>query len=127
MPASTLSGRSVALLRVNLDDYTSEGRSISHGNYTTTNWPSAILGFRDEVPDLVPDFASSYDHYENFPDRFETGYRLQLEAFFAALREGRTPTPGPQDALKTIRLAVAATKSWHEKRSVKDKWSPLAQ
>jgi hypothetical protein len=37
MPASTLSGRSVALLRVNLDDYTSEGRSISHGNYTRTN------------------------------------------------------------------------------------------
>jgi hypothetical protein len=36
MPASTLSGRSVALLRVNLDDYTSEGRSISHGNYTRT-------------------------------------------------------------------------------------------
>ena len=34
MPASTLSGRSVALLRVNLGDYTSEGQSISHGNCT---------------------------------------------------------------------------------------------
>jgi myo-inositol 2-dehydrogenase/D-chiro-inositol 1-dehydrogenase len=60
-----------------------------------------------EAPQKTPllfakDFASSYDHYENFPDRFETGYRLQLEAFFAALREGRTPTPwaarGPGDA-----------------------------
>src|SRR6202043_2523788 len=38
MPASTLSGRSVALLRVNLDDYTSEGRSISNGNYTRTDF-----------------------------------------------------------------------------------------
>ncbi len=34
MPASTLSGRSVALLRVNLGNYTSQGRSISHGNCT---------------------------------------------------------------------------------------------
>ena len=76
-----------------------------------------------EAPQKTPllfakDFASSHDHYENFPDRFETGYRLQLEAFFAALREGRTPTPGPEDALETLRLAVAATKSWHEKRPV---------
>ena len=37
----------------------------------------------------------------------------------AALREGRTPTPGPEDALETLRLAVAATKSWREKRPVK--------
>jgi myo-inositol 2-dehydrogenase / D-chiro-inositol 1-dehydrogenase len=77
-----------------------------------------------EAPQKTPllfakDFASSHDHYENFPDRFEAGYRLQLEAFFAALREGRTPTPGAEDALETLRLAVAATKSWHEKRPVK--------
>ena len=77
-----------------------------------------------EAPQKTPllfakDFASSHDHYENFPDRFEAGYRLQLEAFFAALREGRTPTPGPEDALETLRLAVAATKSWREKRPVK--------
>jgi myo-inositol 2-dehydrogenase/D-chiro-inositol 1-dehydrogenase len=77
-----------------------------------------------EAPQKTPllfakDFASSHDHYENFPDRFEAGYRLQLEAFFAALREGRTPTPGPEDALETLRMAVAATKSWREKRPVK--------
>jgi myo-inositol 2-dehydrogenase / D-chiro-inositol 1-dehydrogenase len=44
---------------------------------------------------------------------------LQLEAFFAALREGRNPTPGPEGALETLRLAVAATRSWREKRPVK--------
>ena len=33
-----------------------------------------------------------------FPDRSELGYRLEVEAFFAALREGRTPTAGPEDA-----------------------------
>jgi myo-inositol 2-dehydrogenase/D-chiro-inositol 1-dehydrogenase len=77
-----------------------------------------------EAPQKTPvlfakDFASSHDHYENFPDRFEAGYRLQLEAFFQALREGKTPTPGPEDALETLRLAIAATKSWREKRPVK--------
>jgi myo-inositol 2-dehydrogenase / D-chiro-inositol 1-dehydrogenase len=77
-----------------------------------------------EAPQKTPllfakDFASSFDHYENFPDRFEEGYRLELEAFFSALREGRTPTPGPEDALESLRLALAVTKSWREKRPVK--------
>jgi myo-inositol 2-dehydrogenase/D-chiro-inositol 1-dehydrogenase len=77
-----------------------------------------------EAPQKTPllfarDFGSSFDHYENFPDRFEVGYRLQLEAFFESLRKGTTPTPGPEDALETLRLAVAVTKSWKEKRPVK--------
>jgi myo-inositol 2-dehydrogenase/D-chiro-inositol 1-dehydrogenase len=76
-----------------------------------------------EAPQKTPllfakDFASSFDHYENFPDRFEIAYRLQLEAFFDALRGSRTPTPGPEDALETLRLAVAVTKSWKERRPV---------
>lgn len=77
-----------------------------------------------EAPQKTPllfakDFGSTFDHYENFPDRFEIGYRLELEAFFQALREGKTPSPGPEDALETLRLAVATTKSWREKRPVK--------
>jgi len=32
-------------------------------------------------------------------------------AFFTALREGRQTSPGPQDALETFRLALAAAKS----------------
>ncbi|MGH2408101.1 MAG: Gfo/Idh/MocA family oxidoreductase [Candidatus Limnocylindrales bacterium] len=59
------------------------------------------------------------DHFENFPDRFEVAFRRELEAFFAALGEGRTPTPGPTDALETLRLALAATRSWQEGRSVR--------
>jgi myo-inositol 2-dehydrogenase/D-chiro-inositol 1-dehydrogenase len=65
------------------------------------------------------DFAASFDHFENFPDRFAEGYRLELEAFFQALQNGQTPTPGPEDALETLRLAIAATRSWREKRPVK--------
>lgn len=77
-----------------------------------------------EAPQKTPllfakDFGSSFDHFENFPDRFELGYRYELEAFFAALREGRAPEPGPEDALETLRLGLAATRSWRERRPVK--------
>ncbi len=77
-----------------------------------------------EAPQKTPmtfakNFASTFDHYENFPDRFEAAYRLELEAFFRALREGSQPAPGPLDALETLRLALAATRSWRERRPVK--------
>ena len=77
-----------------------------------------------EAPQKTPllfakDFGSSFDHFENFPDRFELGYRFELEAFFNALREGRAPEPGPEDALETLRLGLAATRSWRERRPVK--------
>lgn len=64
-------------------------------------------------------FGFEADHYENFPDRFEVAYRLELEAFFRTLGEGGTPTPGPDDALETLRLAVAARRSWLEGRPIK--------
>jgi myo-inositol 2-dehydrogenase / D-chiro-inositol 1-dehydrogenase len=77
-----------------------------------------------EAPQKTPlvfakDFGSSFDHFENFPDRFQLAYRFELESFFAALLEGRKPSPGPEDALETLRLALAAKKSWVENRPVK--------
>ena len=77
-----------------------------------------------EAPQKTPivfatDFQSSFNHFENFPDRFEAAYRLELEAFFRALKENRVPSPGPEDALETLRLAIAVTKSWRERRPVK--------
>ena len=60
------------------------------------------------------EFGFEADRYANFPDRFEVAYRRELEAFFEALGDGRTPTPGPTDALETLRLAVAVTRSWRE-------------
>jgi myo-inositol 2-dehydrogenase/D-chiro-inositol 1-dehydrogenase len=65
------------------------------------------------------DFGYQGDHFENFPDRFEAAYRLELEAFFDALRAGRKPEPGPEDALRTLQLALAVTRSWREGRSVR--------
>jgi myo-inositol 2-dehydrogenase/D-chiro-inositol 1-dehydrogenase len=64
-------------------------------------------------------FGWEGDLHENFPDRFGDAYRLELEAFFADLAAGRTPRPGPDDALETLRLAVACTRSWREGRPVR--------
>jgi len=60
-----------------------------------------------------------HDLYGDFFDRFEVAYRRELEAFFEDLVAGRTPLPGPDDALETLRLAVACTRSWRENRPVK--------
>jgi len=64
-------------------------------------------------------FGFEGDHFENFPDRFEVAFRLELEAFFRALAAGAAPSPGPEDALETLRLAVAATRSWREGHPVR--------
>jgi myo-inositol 2-dehydrogenase / D-chiro-inositol 1-dehydrogenase len=77
-----------------------------------------------EAPQKTPvlfakDFQSTFDHFENFPDRFEAAYRLELRAFFDAIRSGQKPSPGPVDALETLRLALAVKRSWLENRPVK--------
>jgi myo-inositol 2-dehydrogenase/D-chiro-inositol 1-dehydrogenase len=64
-------------------------------------------------------FAAEGDLYESFPDRFEVAYRRELEVFFEDLAAGRTPAPGPDDALETLRLAVATTRSWREGRPIR--------
>ena len=64
-------------------------------------------------------FGFEADHHENFPDRFEVAYRAEFEAFFRTLADGGTPTPGPEDALETLRLALAAKQSWQERRPVR--------
>jgi myo-inositol 2-dehydrogenase/D-chiro-inositol 1-dehydrogenase len=63
--------------------------------------------------------AHEGDLYQDFWDRFEVAYRRELEVFFADLAAGRTPRPGPDDALETLRLGVACTRSWREGRPVR--------
>lgn len=62
--------------------------------------------------------ANETDRYLDFHDRFADAYRRELEAFLEDLAAGRMPSPGPEDALETQRLAVAATRSWREGRPV---------
>ena len=65
------------------------------------------------------DFGWEGDLYESFPDRFADGYRRELEAFFENLGAGKPVGPGPDDALETLRLAVACTRSWRENRPIR--------
>jgi myo-inositol 2-dehydrogenase/D-chiro-inositol 1-dehydrogenase len=59
------------------------------------------------------------DHYFFFMDRFAQAYRLELEAFFQALDQGYPPEPGPQEAIASLELALAATESLRRGRAVR--------
>jgi myo-inositol 2-dehydrogenase/D-chiro-inositol 1-dehydrogenase len=61
----------------------------------------------------------SLDHYHFFMDRFGPAFRAELEACFDAVRNGTPPSPGPGDALESLKIALAATISLKEKRAVK--------
>jgi len=63
--------------------------------------------------------AHEHDLFTDFADRFEVAYRRELEVFFANLGAGKPVGPGPDDALETLRLAVACTRSWREGRPVR--------
>ncbi|HEY0789739.1 MAG TPA: inositol 2-dehydrogenase [Chthoniobacterales bacterium] len=59
------------------------------------------------------------DHYHFFMDRFGPAFRAELNAFFNAVATGTSPSPGVQDAVDSLKVAVAATRSWKENRPVK--------
>ncbi|MEZ4632666.1 MAG: inositol 2-dehydrogenase [Deinococcales bacterium] len=58
------------------------------------------------------------DYFYYFMQRFDDAYRQEVQAFVDALNKGETTKPGTQDAIESLRVAVAATKSLHEGRSV---------
>jgi myo-inositol 2-dehydrogenase/D-chiro-inositol 1-dehydrogenase len=65
------------------------------------------------------DLGYAGTHFESFPDRFEAAYRAELAYFFACLRASELPEPGVRDALESLRVALAATKSLKDGRPVK--------
>jgi myo-inositol 2-dehydrogenase / D-chiro-inositol 1-dehydrogenase len=70
-------------------------------------------------PGSQKDGKLEQDHFHFFMDRFKDAYRLEIEAFFHCLETGTSPTPGPFDALESLRLGVAATRSLREGRPIK--------
>jgi myo-inositol 2-dehydrogenase/D-chiro-inositol 1-dehydrogenase len=62
---------------------------------------------------------SELDHFAGFEDRFADAYKAELNAFVEALAQGAVPAPGPDDALETMRVALAARDSWHRGRPVR--------
>jgi myo-inositol 2-dehydrogenase/D-chiro-inositol 1-dehydrogenase len=59
------------------------------------------------------------DHFHFFMDRFAPAFRDELQAFFDSVANGTPPSPGPVDALESLRIAIAATRSLKENRAVK--------
>lgn len=66
-----------------------------------------------------PEREVRVDHYHSFMDRFREAYRQELRAFAQGVLDGRPLSPGPKDALESLRLALAGTKSLREGRPVK--------
>ena len=58
------------------------------------------------------------DYVYYFLERFRDAYRAEVQAFVDAVKAGQAPTPGAEDALEALRLALAATKSLKENRPV---------
>ena len=103
---------------------TETSRRSNWGYDIRTEVAGAIGKVIVEAPQKTPllfarEFSSTFDHFENFPDRFEKAYQLQLQSFFKDLQDSKRPSPGPEDALETLRLAIAVTTSWKERRPVK--------
>jgi inositol 2-dehydrogenase len=59
------------------------------------------------------------DFFDHFLDRFRDAYRRELQAFVDAVLAGEQPAPGARDAIETLRVADAATRSLHEGRPVR--------
>lgn len=53
----------------------------------------------------------SADFVYYFIERFREAYVREVQAFVDAVREGRRPEPGTRDAVESLRVAVAATRS----------------
>ena len=58
------------------------------------------------------------DYYYYFMQRFDDAYRQEVQAFVDALLADEPIQPGTQDAIESLRVAIAATKSLRESRPV---------
>jgi len=74
------------------------GKLVSEAERATNLWRYGQGGIRGD-----------YVYY--FLERFRDAYLVEVQAFVAALRSGEAPTPGPEDAIGSLRVAVAARES----------------
>jgi myo-inositol 2-dehydrogenase / D-chiro-inositol 1-dehydrogenase len=56
--------------------------------------------------------------WPGYLERYEAAYRAELEAFLAAVRGERPPSSSARDGLEALRIAIAATRSYAERRTV---------
>lgn len=75
----------------------------------TRRTPATLLD-PGTVPGDVP--------WSGYLERFEPAYRAELEAFLAAVRGERAPTSNVRDGHEALRIAIAATRAYTERRPV---------
>lgn len=56
--------------------------------------------------------------WSGYLERFEPAYRAELDAFMAAARGERPPTSTVRDGHEALRIAIAATRAYAERRTV---------
>ena len=56
--------------------------------------------------------------WPGYLERYEAAYRAELVAFLAAARGERPPSSTARDGLEALRIAIAATRSYAERRTV---------
>lgn len=77
------------------------------------------IGLSPRTPAEHLDWAgAAADPWPGYLDRFADAYRAELVAFLAAARGERPPTSNVRDGLEALRVAVAATRSHVERRTV---------
>lgn len=67
---------------------------------------------------VQPDDAEGPPAWSGYLERFEPAYRAELTAFLAACRGERPPSSTARDGLEAMRIAVAATRAYCERRAV---------
>jgi myo-inositol 2-dehydrogenase / D-chiro-inositol 1-dehydrogenase len=73
---------------------------------------------RTPVTALDPLRAEPEQTWTGYLDRFDAAYRAELVAFLAAARGERPPASSARDGLEALRVAVAATRAYVQRRPV---------
>jgi myo-inositol 2-dehydrogenase/D-chiro-inositol 1-dehydrogenase len=79
-----------------------------------------MIGYegRTSVTLLEPNRAS-HDHVDWFLERFAEAYRDEVIDFVDCIRTGRAPRVGAEDGYRALQIAVAAGRSYCERRPVR--------
>jgi myo-inositol 2-dehydrogenase / D-chiro-inositol 1-dehydrogenase len=76
------------------------------------------MGLSPRTPARHLDWDSSATPWGGYLERFEAAYRAELTAFLAAARGERPAASTAGDGVEALRIAVAATRAYAERRTV---------
>jgi myo-inositol 2-dehydrogenase/D-chiro-inositol 1-dehydrogenase len=75
-------------------------------------------GLSPRTPARQLDWTGATDPWTGYLERFEDAYRAELAAFLDAARGECPPASVARDGLEALRIAVAATRSYVDRRTV---------